>query len=97
VVSNSKSITNRLACFITLALMVLPAAAHHSGAIYDDERDLRLLGAVKKFRWANPHVIIEIEVIKEAGETVTWAIEGLPPSGLRSAGWSPQSLNPVMR
>ena len=83
-----------LACLITLAVITLPAAAHHSGAIYDDERDLNLHGTVKKVRWANPHVIIEIEVTGDAGETVRWAIEGLAPSGLRSAGWSPQSLNP---
>lgn len=88
------SIANRLVSFITLSLMVLPAAAHHSGAIYDDDHDLNLHGTVKKFRWANPHVIIEIDVKGETGEAVTWAIEGLPPSGLRSAGWSSQSLKP---
>jgi hypothetical protein len=85
---------HRLACVITLALMALPTAAHHSGAIYDDERDLNLHGTVKNFRWANPHVIIEIDVAGDVDETVRWAIEGLPPSGLRSAGWSPQSLKP---
>lgn len=86
--------TGRFACLITLAVIALPAAAHHSGAIYDDERDVNLHGTVKNVRWANPHVIIEIDVTGDVGETVRWAIEGLPPSGLRSAGWSPQSLKP---
>jgi hypothetical protein len=84
----------RFSFFIMLAVIALPAASHHSGAIYDDERDLNLHGTVRNVRWANPHVIIEIDVTEGVGETVRWAIEGLPPSGLRSAGWSPQSLEP---
>lgn len=91
---DTKSTKSTFACFITLALVALPAAAHHSGSIYDDERDVTLHGTVKNLRWANPHVIIEIDVTGETGAAATWAIEGLPPGGLRSAGWSAQSLDP---
>jgi len=82
----------RFACFIAALFIASPVASHHSGALYDDQRELNLHGTVEKFRWANPHVIIEIDVADGAEGSTRWVIEGLPPSGLRSAGWSPESL-----
>ena len=84
----------KLACVMLLSVLTLSAHGHHSGAIYDHERDLNLQGTVSKVRWANPHVIVEIDVPGGDATPVRWAIEGLAPAGLRSAGWSKQSLSP---
>ncbi|MGI9204022.1 MAG: DUF6152 family protein [Woeseiaceae bacterium] len=92
--SKSTYAVRKFAWYMSLILAACPATAHHSGAIYDDGRDLNLHGTVAKIRWANPHVIVEIDVSGNTGETVRWAIEGLAPGGLRSAGWTPDSLKP---
>ena len=84
----------KFACVMLLSVLTLSAHAHHSGAIYDHEKDLNLQGTVSKVRWANPHVIVEIDVTGGGATPVRWAIEGLAPAGLRSAGWSKQSLSP---
>jgi hypothetical protein len=84
---------HRLRYFIAvLLLMPLSAVAHHSGAIYDHEREVRIDGTVSQVKWANPHVYIDIETSSNDGEPVSWMIEGLPPAGMRSAGWTRQSL-----
>lgn len=76
-----------------LLLITVPVAAHHSSSIYDHERDLNLTGVVIKFKWANPHVYIELDTKNISGESVTWVIEGLPPAGMSGSGWTPQSLS----
>lgn len=79
---------------ILLIFVAAPASAHHSSAMYDHEGRLHLSGTVKRLKWTNPHVYIEIESTNHTGESDEWFIEGLPPSGMRSAGWSQDSLVP---
>lgn len=71
-----------------------PATAHHSGAMFDYERTVSLDATVTNLRWANPHVYIEVETKDALGNSVGWVIEGLAPSGMRSGGWSRQSIMP---
>lgn len=77
---------------ILLIFVASSSSAHHSSAMYDHEGRLHLSGTVKKLKWTNPHVYIEIESTNNSGESVVWFIEGLPPSGMRSAGWSQDSI-----
>jgi hypothetical protein len=71
---------------------MLPAAAHHSAAIYDQQQDIRLEGVVGQFEWVDPHVYIRVETEDEGGESVLWLIEGRPPSAMSKLGWSRDSL-----
>jgi len=82
---------------VGLFLISLPAAAHHSSAIYDQERDIRLEGVVTKFEWVAPHVYIQVETKNDAGESVVWIIEARPPSPMSRLGWSRRSLAPGER
>ena len=79
---------------VILLFIAVPATAHHSGAMFDYERTVKLNGTVTKLRWTNPHVYIEVETKDVVGNSVSWIIEGLAPSGMRSGGWSPQSITP---
>jgi hypothetical protein len=63
------------------------ARAHHSPAVFDRTREVKLVGVVKEFRWSNPHSFIELDVREANGVTNTWAIEMNPPSYLVKAGW----------
>ena len=80
-----------------LFFVMLPAAAHHSTAMYDQQQDIRLEGVVGQFEWVDPHVYIRVETEDEGGESVLWLIEGRPPSAMSKLGWSRDSLAPGER
>ena len=67
---------------------MLPAAAHHSFALFDVTKTVALEGTVKKFEWTNPHSWITLEVIGPQNQADEWLIE-LPPAGvLAREGWN---------
>ncbi len=77
-----------------LLLGALPAAAHHSRAIYDEDQTIRLEGIVSEFEWANPHVYLHVETRSESGEPVVWAIEHGSTTAMKKRGWSPGTFVP---
>ena len=77
-----------------LFFVALPAAAHHSSAMYDQQQDIRLEGVVGEFEWVDPHVYIRVETEDEGGERIMWLVEGRPPAAMRRLGWSRDSLAP---
>jgi hypothetical protein len=68
------------------------ALAHHSFAMFDQSQIVTLRGAVKDFRWTNPHVFIEMVVKNESGAGEDWSIEMTSPEHLARAGWRPGTL-----
>ena len=72
----------------------LPTAAHHSAAIYDMERTVDIVGTVAEYDWANPHVYIDIDVVADSGEVITWEIEAYPPAVMRRMGWTETTFRP---
>ena len=66
---------------------VAAAAAHHSPAVFDRTKEVKLVGTVREFRWSNPHSFIELDVRNGKGEIEPWAVEMNPPSYLVKAGW----------
>ena len=67
-----------------VALLAVPAAAHHSFAMFDQTKIVTLEGTVTEFQWTNPHAFIELEV---AGGR-HWSIELNSPNNLKRQGWS---------
>ena len=76
-----------------LFFVMLPVAAHHSAALYDQQQDIRLEGVVAEFEWREPHVYIRVETEDVGGESVVWLIEGRPPGAMSRLGWSGDSLS----
>jgi hypothetical protein len=72
-------------------LMALRAAAHHSGAMFDDDKSVTLSGTIKSFQWTNPHCWIQLLVPGDSG-SVEWSVEMGSPSVLFRAGWKPGTL-----
>ena len=64
------------------------ALAHHSFAMFDQNRQVSIVGTVKDFQWTNPHVFIE--VIDSAG--VVWSVELNSPNNLIRQGWSRHAI-----
>ena len=74
-------------------LLCAPAVtAHHSPAVFDRTKEIKLTGVVKEFRWSNPHSWIELTVRNSKGEPEAWAIEMTTPSQLVKAGWKSSTI-----
>lgn len=82
-------------CVIPLGLSALliavPAAAHHSFAMFDVTRTVTLNGTVKELQWTNPHCFIQV-VVADQGTQAEWSIEMNGPGNMYRAGWRPKSF-----
>jgi hypothetical protein len=67
----------------------LPAAAHHSGAMFDPQVVLTLKGTVTRFDYVNPHSWLYINVANDDGTSTEWGFELDAPPRLRRLGISP--------
>src|SRR5262245_28592835 len=90
----NKKINGLIAASVLGNFLAFPILAHHSPAVFDRTKEVKLVGAVKEFRWSNPHSFIELDVRNEKGETDTWAVEMNPPSYLVKAGWKSSTVKP---
>ena len=62
------------------------ALAHHSGAMFDAQKELTLQGTVKEFQYTNPHSWLVVNVPDAAGKVTEWSFEAEGPSTLLRAG-----------
>ena len=46
---------------VMLLWMAGSVTAHHSPAVFDRTKEIKLIGVVKEFKWSNPHSWIELE------------------------------------
>jgi hypothetical protein len=82
---------NRKSFFALIAVLVfvpaMAAYAHHSfAATYQEDKKVTVEGKVVQLLLRNPHSFFHIDVTDEAGQTVTWSIEGAPASQLKTTG-----------
>lgn len=82
-------------CVLAWGTGLGPAAyAHHSMAGFDRFKTVTLEGTVIRFKWANPHSWIELEVPSGKGGVDVWNIEMTSPGVLIRAGWKSTTLKP---
>jgi len=82
---------------VAIAMFAAPALAHHSFAMFDAEKNVKLDGTIKEFQWTNPHSWILMMVKDAQGADQQWAIEMGGPAGLARQGWVPKTLTPGMK
>jgi len=70
------------------------ALAHHSYAIFDESKVVKIEGKVKAFLWASPHSWVDLNVANSAGGTTTWPIECAGPSVFVRLGWTKTTIKP---
>jgi hypothetical protein len=83
-----------LALGIGIAIFALPLAAHHGDAAYDMGKNVTIKGTITQWIWANPHVIVQLDVTDDRGQVVQWVAETENPSSMVHYGWTKQSLKP---
>ena len=59
---------------------IMPALAHHSGAMFDRTKTVELSGIIQEYQFANPHVWIEImaDPATIKGSPITIKVAGKP-------------------
>ena len=70
------------------------ALAHHSFAMFDQDKQTKLVGVIKEVQWTNPHIWVQVLVKDASGKDEEWSIEGGSPNGLSHQGWKRSSLKP---
>lgn len=88
-----KKLFNAAAACLLLTC-VLPAAAHHSTAMFDFTRVVKIEGTIKDFQWTNPHTWTIVTVGGKAPIAGEYGLEGMSPNYLGRNGWSKRSLKP---
>lgn len=79
--------------FILLASSTTTWAHHSFTAFYDRNRTVTVTGVVTKYRFTNPHGIIELEVKGDDGQQHRWTAETSAPTFLRRRrGWDKDSI-----
>jgi Family of unknown function (DUF6152) len=85
----------RLGCVGAMLLAVAGTAfGHHSGAMFDRDKTVELVGTIVSFGWTNPHSWIEIEVPNASGGTDKWGVECNSPNNMARSGWRSNTLKP---
>jgi len=79
---------------IAALLAIGPAAAHHSFAIFDQTKVLRISGTLKEFELVNPHAWLHVNVTNDAGQTLMWSFEGGSVAQLVQLGWKRENFRP---
>jgi len=57
------------------AALAAPASAHHSGAMFDRNKEVTLTGALKQVEWVSPHAWIHVLVPTADGKSQEWSVE----------------------
>jgi hypothetical protein len=78
---------------LLMSLICIPVFAHHGSTAYDTSKAVVLKGAtVTKYVWANPHVIITLDVKDDKGNVQHWSAEAGTPQTVTLSGWSKTSV-----
>ncbi|HZI50308.1 MAG TPA: DUF6152 family protein [Terriglobia bacterium] len=84
---------SKLFPLVLVALMGLPASAHHPfSAEYDWKQPVTITGTVSKLDWANPHAHLFVDAKDTEGKTKAWSLELGGLNALTTAGWSKTTL-----
>lgn len=85
----------RLAAGLVLgAALAAPALAHHSAAAFDTQRQVKTTGTVTRYRFANPHVYITLQVKRDDGSVVSMEVEAGSAAVLSPIGFTRTALAP---
>lgn len=85
---------NIKASVLYLALAAQPANAHHSYAMFDGTRTLKVSGTIAKLEWRNPHTYVWLYVRNDSSASGfdLYAFESAGPGVLSDRGWSKTSF-----
>jgi hypothetical protein len=85
------------AAALALTAIAAPALAHHSFAMFDMTKEVRVNGNIRVFQWTNPHSYIQLMAKDATGKVVEYSMEMGAPMYLYARGWRPSTLKSGMQ
>jgi hypothetical protein len=70
----------------------MPAAAHHSFAMFDNTRSITISGKVTEYQFTNPHAYLDIDAVDARGAVTHYTLEMTSPNMLTRGGWSSRTV-----
>jgi hypothetical protein len=70
-----------------------PALAHHSWPV-NMSKEVTVKGTVTGYDWANPHVMIGLDVRGDDGKVQKWSVGGPSTTRMAANGWNKSTLKP---
>jgi hypothetical protein len=79
---------------VMLAVLAVPAKAHHSfNTFFDMSRTIKIEGVVTSFRLVSPHSEMMLDVPDASGKAVTWRITARTGAvNAKREGWKPEDF-----
>jgi len=87
----------KIAAFIAIIVLAfaVQTQAHHSSAMFDQEKLITVSGIVKEFEWTNPHCWLHVQAADPStGKMVDWSFEMGSVSQIAPQGWKVDSVKP---
>ena len=78
---------------VAILAAATPSFAHHSWPV-DTSRAVTVKGTVTGYDWANPHVMIGLEVKTDDGKVEKWSVGGPSTTRMAGNGWDKGTLKP---
>jgi hypothetical protein len=87
---------NTFAKYVVISSVALgfaaPATAHHSAAAFNTQQTVTVTGTVTRYRFANPHVYLTLDVKKDDGTVTAMEVEAGAASVLNGLGFNANSV-----
>ena len=76
---------------IGLVVAASPLRAHHAWPV-DSSSEVTVKGTVTSYSWANPHVMIGLDVTTADGKVEKWEVGGPSVARMQGNGWDRTTL-----
>lgn len=78
---------------VIVGVLAVQLHAHHSFAMFDQEKTITVDGTLKEFEWTNPHCWLHVNVVDRAsGKTSEWAFEMGSIGQIAAQGWKADTV-----
>lgn len=87
-----RSLVARTAVAAVLGVAASLVSAHHSFAMFDQTRQVTVIGKVTEVQWTNPHVWVFLEGAPAGGKAAKWGVEFTSKVHLVRRNFSPDMV-----
>ena len=89
-----RSLAARITVAAVLGAAAGLAAAHHSFAMFDQTKQVTVIGKVAEIQWTNPHVWVFLDGAPAGGKKERWGVEFTSKVHLTRRNFTPELIKP---
>lgn len=79
---------------LALSLLMAMYAHHAQEVFFHQDRTVEVKGVVRRWIFANPHPVLQVETTNEKGQKITWDVQFAPATVLGKRGWNKETFKP---